>query len=508
MHPGGGTGIIVVVGATSPQKKSLAAVRRFVQHPIMRFPVVRTTVILTLTTAALIAQPADSTKTGEAPDFRAPDGVQRVRARSTGRALSVDVSNRSAVAAFYKKNYVPHDGVPNAWTGSTSSCKVGNNSAAYDAATLQNLRYYRAMAGVPADVSFDEKYNAPARAAALMMEAKNDLSHGPGPNWPCYSAAGKKGAGSSNLCLGCVGPSAIDAYIQDAGVGAVGHRVWALHPRQKVLGSGSSKRAHALYVFGDWRSEEEVAGIESVAWPAAGYMPYRHGYDSGHPWSFQHFGENADHKRATVRLTMNGRNVSVRKETNGHILVWYPTGLPRATHQNDYNRPTKDISIDVKIGNVMVAGKAESFEYTVTFIDPDAAVSDEDSNDDADDADDDTNVTIDPSLNVPLLRSAYDGDGKRAQDLLARGADPNARNNGRWTALMYAAWFGHADVVEALLKAGADPELELDGWNAAGFAKHRGHEKIVRMIATKPKSKALVPATTNSKERSMGPVKP
>lgn len=478
----------------------------------MRFPIIRTTVILSLTTAALIAGPADRAKTGKAPGFRAPDGVQSVRARSTARALSVDNSNRRSVANFYKKHYVPSDRVPNAWSGDTRSCKVGNNSAAYDAATLQNLNYYRAMAGVPADVSFDEKYNAPARAAALMMEAKNDLSHGPGPGWPCYSEAGKQGAGSSNLCLGCVGPSAIDAYVQDAGVGAVGHRVWALHPQQKVLGSGSSKRAHALYVFGDWRSEEEVAGIESVAWPAAGYVPYRFGYNSDHPWSFQRFGDSVDHKRATVSMSMNGRSVSVRKETNGHVLVWYPTGLPRGTYQNDYNRPKNDVSIHVKIDNVMVNGKAESFEYTVTFIDPDAAASDEDLHDEenvAEDESDDTNVTIDPSLNTPLLRSAYDGDATKASDLLARGADPNARYNGRWSALMYAAWFGHADVAAALLKAGADPGLELDGWNAAGFAKHRGHEEIVRMIGSKPKSKALVPATTtNSKERSMGPVKP
>ena len=53
-----------------------------------------------------------------------------------------------------------------------------------------------------------------------------------------------------------------------------------------MLGNGSSRGAHALYVFGDWRTEEEVAHIESVAWPAAGYMPYQFGLKPDYPWSF------------------------------------------------------------------------------------------------------------------------------------------------------------------------------------------------------------------------------
>ncbi len=460
-------------------------------------------VLLGALSASLVAQPGDrASRTGEAPAGRAPDGVERVASRSVGsRGLSVDVSNRKAVARFYRDRYVPYGTVPNAWTGNKRLCRVGNNSKAYDAATLKNLKFYRAMAGVPADVSFSEKFNQPARAAALIMEAKGDLSHGPPKSWPCYSASGKKGAGSSNLCLGCVGPDAIDAYVRDSGVKGVGHRVWALHPRQKVLGTGSSKRAHALYVFGDWRSEAEVASIESVAWPPAGYVPYRFGLDSGYPWSFQHHQGKAKHGQARVKMTRGGKNIRVRVETgNNGILVWYPTGLPRATHKNEYNKPAKDLPIEVEITNLNIDGKNRSVRYTVTFIDPDAVLNGDDSGDsengdgDTHDGDDSKPVTIDPALNPALLRKAYDGDANAVRDLLNRGADPNARYRGGWTSLMYAAWFGHKEVVAALLKAKADPALKYKGWDAAGFAQYRKHAAIARLLEKHSGERASVPA--------------
>ncbi|MEQ9362787.1 MAG: ankyrin repeat domain-containing protein [Leptospirales bacterium] len=463
--------------------------------------------IPTLLTASLVAQPGDRLgRTGKAPALRAPASVHTVGSRSVdSRGLSVDTANRAAVAKFYRDQYVPYGTVANAWTGNKRLCQVGKNSKAYDAATLQNLKYYRAMAGVPADVSFDEKYNQPARAAALIMEAKGDLSHGPAKNWPCYSDSGKKGAGSSNLCLGCVGPDAIDAYVRDGGVQGVGHRVWALHPRQKVLGTGSSKRAHALYVFGDWRAEAEVENIESVAWPAAGYMPYRQGLDADYPWSFQYHQGKAEHAQARVRMTRGGKPVSLRIETgNNGILVWYPTGLPKATHKNDYNKPAKDVAIEVEITNLKVNGEARSVRYTVTFMDPEAVLSGEDSGDavpnesgepgDSDNGEDSQPTRIDPSLNPALLRKAYDGDADAVRDLLKLGADPDARYKGGWTALMYAAWFGHENAVAALLKAKANAALKHKGWDAAGFAQHREHTAIVRMIEEHSGTRASVPA--------------
>ncbi|HBS05411.1 MAG TPA: hypothetical protein DEA96_10620 [Leptospiraceae bacterium] len=441
-----------------------------------------------------------NTSLGSAPAMHPPAAVSSDSWFFSSRSLQLDRS-RHAVAQFYRDHYVPYGKVQNHWSGSTNGCRAGKNSPEYDEATLQTLKFYRAMAGVPTDISFAEKYNGMARATALMMEAKNDLSHGPGTNWPCYTSEGKSGAGSSNLCLGCVGPSAIDAYVQDAGVEGVGHRQWALHPQQKVLGTGSSARAHALYVFGDWRPEEEVEKIRSVAWPPEGFVPYRFGLDSGYPWSYTSFAPDGDLSRAKVQMSRDGKNVSVRQEQGRKdLLVWYPAGLERATHQNNYNRPAGDVTIQVRISNVIIQGKATTVEYSVTFIDPDAVLSEEDSENtdpgidsDADPGseegtDTEVQITIDPALNGPMLQAIYQGNTKLALDLLSRGADPNARYQGRWTALMYAAYYGHEDIVKELLRRGADASVQLDGWDARSMAKYRGHESIAALIGKRTQS--------------------
>ena len=465
-----------------------------------------------LTTVALARSP-QRVRTG-APETQPPNEISSAPWFFSARSLQVNAGNRKAVAQFYRDNYVPHDKVHNGWSGSTTGCNPGKNSDAYDSATLQNLKYYRAMAGVPTDISFDEKYNRHARAAALMMEAKNDLSHGPGPDWPCYTDDGKKGAGSSNLCLGCVGPTAIDAYVQDSGVSGVGHRKWALHPRQRVLGNGSSKRANALYVFGDWRPEEEVAHIKKVAWPPEGFVPYRFGLDSGHPWSYTVFGSDEDLKNAKVSMTMNGTAVAVQQEEGRpDLLVWYPTGLPRATHENDYNRPKQDVSIQVEISNAVVDGKRTTLRYSVVFIDPAAVLAEENSEQVDGDTDNDSEnnpdnvpdsetddseenqVAIDSTLNGPLLQAIYQGKVGPALDLLSRGADPNARYQDRWTALMYAAYFGHTKIVEDLLRRGADASVTLEGWDARAMAKSQGHDAIATILAKATNQSVQVPRT-------------
>lgn len=459
--------------------------------------------ITTVTLAGSPESSADSSM-GKAPDSQPPKEVSSASWFFSTRSLPLDSRNREAVARFHKENYISYGKVENQWSGNTSSCSPGKNSEAYDAATLQNLKYYRALAGVPTDVSFAEKYNRQARAAALMMEAKGDLSHSPDPNWPCYSDEGKQGAGSSNLCLGCVGPSAIDAYVQDAGVTGVGHRQWALHPRQRVLGNGSSKRAHALYVFGDWRPEEEVAHIKKVAWPPEGFVPYRFGLDSRYPWSYTVFGPEEDLNNAKVKMTMNGRAVALRQEPGrSDLLVWYPTGLSEATHQNDYNRPQKDVTVQVQISNAVIDGKKTTVQYSVTFIDPEAVSSEEGSEEEITDSnidngpgeENENQVQIDATLNTPLLQAIYRGNTKVALDLLSRGADPNARYQKRWTALMYAAYFGHSDIVLELLRRGADASVKLEGWDAHAMAKYQGHDSIAKIIADKTNVNASVPAT-------------
>jgi hypothetical protein len=79
----------------------------------------------------------------------------------------------------------------------------------------------------------------------------------------------------------------------------------------------------------------------------------------------------------------------------------------------------------------------------------------------------------------PLLQACCNGDLRAVIDELARGADPNMREDaavGGWAAVHYACWPGsnsdqkRADIVLALLGAGADPHARTATSNGAQTA--------------------------------------
>lgn len=58
-----------------------------------------------------------------------------------------------------------------------------------------------------------------------------------------------------------------------------------------------------------------------------------------------------------------------------------------------------------------------------------------------------------------LMKAAYHGHARMVRALLERGADPNLARNDKFTALALAAFFGHTEVVKILVEHGARTEV-------------------------------------------------
>ena len=328
------------------------------------------------------------------------------------------------------------------------------------------INYFRAMAGLPADVFLDEELDQKAIHAALIFKAQKSLSHNPPKNWKCWTDTGYTAAGSSNIYYGSSGPPAIAGYIEDPGAGNyfVGHRRWILHPSQQVMGSGSTDESNALWVFGGFKKERPPTP-DGVAWPPAGYVPYLFGLSDDYRWSFSY--NNADFKKARVSVKYNNRNLRVRQEktVNGYAentLVWNVSGLPEG-------RPVDDVNAEVTIQNVNLNGKSVTLKYTVRFIDPGRGQSSGKEN-------------HNPGAGQELINAAFKGDVLKGEMALDSGADINTLHNG-WTALMIASNYGKEDFVDFLLANKADVSIELNGtWTALRLAESRNHSSIAEKL--------------------------
>jgi ankyrin repeat protein len=76
------------------------------------------------------------------------------------------------------------------------------------------------------------------------------------------------------------------------------------------------------------------------------------------------------------------------------------------------------------------------------------------------------------------------GDTEIVRDLLARGADPNARDRHGQTAVMIAAHAGHAATLQLLIDHGANLNVTAKyGLSAVMLAVVVGHEEIALALA-------------------------
>jgi hypothetical protein len=115
------------------------------------------------------------------PDWERTMEVARLDASGQ---LTVNPGNRAASRAFFNAYYLAQD-APINWTGNRSTCNAGDTNLSFRDAVLLRINYFRAMAGVPATVTFSDTYNAMDQQAALMMSVNGQLSHNPPTTWTC-----------------------------------------------------------------------------------------------------------------------------------------------------------------------------------------------------------------------------------------------------------------------------------------------------------------------------------
>ena len=330
-------------------------------------------------TAAVQFADAD-TWLGDAPWLPVPVEEPATQAPNPqgGQAIVIDPQNRNQVAAAYQTIYLPQGSVPSGWTGNVSTCTAGTTSSSYKDATIGRVNFYRALSGLPGNVTlFGDPPTTDTQASALIFSANQMLSHMPPNNWLCWTQAGYDGAGHSNIALGfgsdaAAGPGAVDLYMDDSGSNntAAGHRRWVLYPPQAQMASGSIPynpqwASNALWVLGAFGSRPPTPN--GVAWPSRGYVPWQLLPANSNRWSFSW--PNADFTNATVSMMRNGQALgaasyeSVQNGYGDNTLVWLPQGVT-------YTQPAQDVTYHVTVSGISGGGAPPSVSYDVIVIDP------------------------------------------------------------------------------------------------------------------------------------------
>jgi ankyrin repeat protein len=81
-----------------------------------------------------------------------------------------------------------------------------------------------------------------------------------------------------------------------------------------------------------------------------------------------------------------------------------------------------------------------------------------------------------------LIEAVEESDFRRAQKLIAKGADVNQQNSYGYSALHVAAASGDAKVVKLLLEAGANVNARNPTGSALARAAQQGNAEIVRLL--------------------------
>jgi len=320
--------------------------------------------------------------------------------------FTVDRQSRIDVVSFWHAVYQESEGYEGRidWAGAP-----GTTSAVFKGDVQRRLNYYRAMAGMRADMGMNSgsvvlvtsetptlarpsggTTKGVAAQAAAYMVSRNSAEylpgggvangahnpHNPPTSWLSDTATARNGSFYSNLASGFFGPDAMDAYMhendQSSGGGvnsAVAHRRLILYSRRAefstgdVTQNGSNFSANALYCAGNLL---DVTTPQFVAWPSEGYFPEPL---STKYWSLSF--PDADFSSATVTMSHVGggaisTSIVSRAETYGDkTLVWLPTEAQMPSSD------AADQSINVTVENIVIGGVSQNYSYSVVLINPD-----------------------------------------------------------------------------------------------------------------------------------------
>jgi hypothetical protein len=104
-----------------------------------------------------------------------------------GAALSaVNTANRETSRQFFRTVYASSLGTDASLTGNLGPATREPRSRLYRERFALRINYFRAMAGVPADITFLDEYSSKSQAAALMISRNLKLDHFPTEDWACY----------------------------------------------------------------------------------------------------------------------------------------------------------------------------------------------------------------------------------------------------------------------------------------------------------------------------------
>jgi ankyrin repeat protein len=83
---------------------------------------------------------------------------------------------------------------------------------------------------------------------------------------------------------------------------------------------------------------------------------------------------------------------------------------------------------------------------------------------------------------MSLIKAAKSGSLSKVRHFLDKGSDPN-KCDVKWTPLYAAAWNGNVDVVNELIKRGADVDISnIKGWTPAHVAAQRGNVDALKIL--------------------------